>query len=99
MPCYDDRNETPYVLEEAKKDWNHNSSIAELLCGVMKRMDNRELAIYAPKGSKLWHWWEDHKERDRKKAEEELLARKQRLLARRNRIVKLEEELRKLKKG
>jgi hypothetical protein len=98
MPCYD----AGYAADHARdreREWQHNSPVAELLCGVMSKMDNRELAMYAPKGSKLWHWWQDHQERDRKKAAA-VLARKAQ--DNRNRIIKierLEKELQQLKKG
>lgn len=92
MPCYDARDNEPAPFD------HHNNPTAELLCGLLTNMEaSGELDRYLQKGSKLWHWWEDHKERDRKKALREQEERVRAAKAKANRIVKLENELRKLK--
>lgn len=75
MPCYDSRDDEPYrsaqVVEEARREFTHNSPVAELLCTVMKHLQNEHSRGYVsvlanhPEVSK---WWADHQERDRRKA-------------------------------
>lgn len=74
MPCYTEPDpEGDY--HRMQENFRHNSDIAEMLCTTLARykkirpnfsfcalmMDNPEIA----------KWWEEHKERDRKKAESE----------------------------
>ncbi len=74
MPCYDGRDNERTVYVDKPFD-HHNNPTAELLCGLLTKLEKSYtpglVADVAPKGSKLWHWWEDHKERDRKKAARE----------------------------
>jgi hypothetical protein len=103
MPCYDERNSASSQVEASRKEWLHNSPIAELLCELMTKLAQQprlypESALY-PKGSKLWYWWQDHQERDRKKAKEEERRKAQRATGRKNEIIRLEQALAKLKKG
>lgn len=74
MPCYDGRENERQVLvdyedrEKLRREWFHNSPIAELLCSVMKEVPPFVRDSLLLDNTKLAHWWHDHKERDRKKA-------------------------------
>lgn len=66
MPCYDSRSEPKNVLADARKEWMHNSPVAEMLCSVMKEIEaGRLLEIVTPD---VRAWWEDHKKRDTARA-------------------------------
>lgn len=70
MPCHDTRNEPSYVAEEVRRDCRHNSDVAELLCSTMRSMTTRELALVTSQVKGLGQWWDEHLERDRKKAKD-----------------------------
>lgn len=63
MPCYDSRNEPSYLLREAKRDFRHNSDVAQMLCDILKYKP--ELIDYTPE---IQRWWKEHKERDADRA-------------------------------
>ncbi len=75
MPCYDGRDNERTVYVDKPFD-HHNNPTAELLCGLLTKLeknyyDQEGMDALLGKGSKIWHWWSDHKERDRKKASRE----------------------------
>lgn len=74
MPCYDDRNSS----ESIRKDFRHNSDVAEMLCALCAKHAayfgrNREPYPVTEKDALdavhpgLFAWWEEHKARDAKK--------------------------------
>lgn len=77
MPCYDGReNERQVTVTyehegRLRKEWMHNSPIAELLCTAMSNLQGVQRDALIRKDPKLGHWWNDHQERDRKKAASE----------------------------
>jgi hypothetical protein len=72
MPCYDGRDTGERVsdaVESARREFRHNSDVAELLCAqcrALEQLGHKDLIHRA-----VLAWWEEHKERDRKKAERE----------------------------
>jgi len=62
MPCYDSRNEPAYVTAEAKREFRHNSDVAEMLCWVMVQIERGEPITEIP--VELAGWWIEHKKRD-----------------------------------
>ena len=69
MPCYDSRNDPENIWDEARRDFRHNSDVAEMLCTVLRLPRNSDLLHEVPG---LSRWWKEHQERDaRKKAREE----------------------------
>lgn len=74
MPCYDGRenerqvNVTYEHEGRLRKEWMHNSPIAELLCTVMKNLTLVERIHLIGKDPKLGFWWSDHQARDAAKA-------------------------------
>lgn len=66
MPCYDDRDEPAYVLAEARKEWMHNSPVAEMLCDLMKQVAaSGKVNLTAD----VLAWWREHEARDKRKRE------------------------------
>lgn len=93
MPCYDGRenerqvNVTYEHEGRLRKEWMHNSPIAELLCYVMRNLNHAQSVDLRAGNSKLGHWWNDHQVRDAKLATEKVNAEKARK-ARINREIK-----------
>lgn len=77
MPCHDSRDDPSNVWADAKADARHNSDVAELLCSVCKWMES----CGSPMAPKLAVWWREHKDRDRKKAEQEKQHRASRIVS------------------
>lgn len=71
MPCYDERNDPAYQIAEARKDWVHNSPVAELLCGLLTSMTNLERAPFLAMQPRLRAWWIEHQKRDADKVKRE----------------------------
>uniref|UniRef100_A0AAU6VZQ8 Uncharacterized protein n=3 Tax=unclassified bacterial viruses TaxID=12333 RepID=A0AAU6VZQ8_9VIRU len=77
MPCYDSRDherQVPTDEEDRRrlfKEWHHNSPVAELLCWTMKSVDLKQREVLLMANPKLGHWWRDHQERDKSKAQKE----------------------------
>lgn len=69
MPCYDPRPDDELRdLRKAHENFTHNSYVAELLCGVLRRMSASErLNIFAASPSTA-RWWAEHQARDAAKA-------------------------------
>lgn len=69
MPCYDSRDSPEYKVQEARRDFRHNSDVAEMLCYLLKQVD----AVKAGEEFELkltpqiMLWWQEHKIRDAKK--------------------------------
>jgi hypothetical protein len=102
MPCYDAGYEAQSRFDEQvrrEKEWLHNSPVAELLCGVLSNLPASMIADAVRRDPKVGHWWNDHQERDRKKAAQEAARKKRDEQNRLRKISELEGELRKLKKG
>lgn len=82
MPCYDGRenerqvNVTDEHEGRLRREWMHNSPIAELLCSVMKKLTVEQRAPLLVADPKLAHWWRDHQERDKAKADKKLLRKR-----------------------
>lgn len=73
MPCYDGRENERQVLvndvdrERLRKEWRHNSPVAELLCYLLKNSPAARNE-HCQNNPKLAKWWAEHQERDRRKA-------------------------------
>lgn len=75
MPC---RYDVP-TPQEIQSDWEakflHNSTLAEIFCSVMLKLEDMDKGFSDPFVSKLptkaQKWWKEHKERDRKRVNEE----------------------------
>ena len=76
MPCYDppltqaeiNEQERQRVARELEK-FNHNSPVAEMLCHVLGELETAEEPVKLHElPANILKWWEEHKERDRKKA-------------------------------
>src|SRR5687768_16145620 len=97
MPCYDGRETSGYSggyddgKSFQKREGRHNSDVAELLCMVMRSVPGN-VASNLLRDKKLATWWEEHQERDRKKAEQERKEREEK-----TRRTAFERELKKLK--
>lgn len=63
MPCYDPTPDE--IVEHARRDFRHNSDVAELLCAVLKQID-RSAFTWTPE---LKLWWYEHQCRDMVKGE------------------------------
>lgn len=84
MPCYDSRSDPDYVREDARREFRHNSDVAELLCFVLSHPMSVVQACLNNNPA-LAKWWAEHAERDRKKAVDERQASKNGVVsARRN---------------
>lgn len=68
MPCYDPRSEPAYQVAEARKEWMHNSPVAEMLCTILKAI-KPELIKYYPED--IQRWWAEHQARDAEKTKKE----------------------------
>ena len=62
MPCYDDRNSPSNVYADAKREFTHNSPVAEYLCEALKLLTKHGLQSEVSPG--LAQWWIDHQARD-----------------------------------
>lgn len=62
MPCYDSRSDPSYVRYEARKEFRHNSDVAEMLCRLCKVVDPLLL------DHETHQWWVEHQTRDAAKA-------------------------------
>ena len=62
MPCYDPRNEPGYVLAEGKREWVHNSPVAQMLCEAMHLLEKHSPGV--PVSDDLAQWWIAHQARD-----------------------------------
>jgi len=62
MPCYDSRSDanTSEGRAEMRKDFRHNSDVAEMLCGMCRVVEARGLFI----PTDVYEWWKEHKARD-----------------------------------
>lgn len=67
MPCYDSRNEPDYVRAEARREFRHNSDVAEMLCWLMVKIQAQEPITEIP--IELATWWIEHKARDEARVE------------------------------
>jgi len=65
MPCYDGRDSPEYARQEARREFRHNSDVAERLCSLMLQIEAGELKHISPE---LQMWWTEHKARDAAKA-------------------------------
>lgn len=78
MPCDESRSVNPREIEELKKEFIHNSPVAEMLCKIISHigMENIEncLNTYEPIEfmQELNKWWELHRKRDMKRIADEL---------------------------
>lgn len=61
MPCYDHRDSPSEVREEARKDFRHNSDVAEMLCHVLTHTHPSAIATM-PENLRVW--WTEHQTRD-----------------------------------
>lgn len=70
MPCYDGReNERQVDVDyedraRLRKEWEHNSPVAELLCSVLKRLPVMVRGGLINETPALGVWWEEHQKRD-----------------------------------
>lgn len=69
MPCYTEVTEEERAAGY-RKEFRHNSDVAEMLCALMGATEGSP-AWFNAVHPKLIAWYEEHKERDRKKAEKE----------------------------
>jgi arginine/lysine/ornithine decarboxylase len=79
MPCYDppmtQAEITAMEQERVRKQlekFSHNSPVADMLCYVLRKLEEAEEPVkiqHLPEN--IHEWWEEHKERDRKKARAE----------------------------
>lgn len=61
MPCYDNRDSPSEVREEARKDFRHNSDVAEMLCHVLSNIHPFAIATLP---ENIQQWWQEHQIRD-----------------------------------
>jgi hypothetical protein len=61
VPCYDSRNEPAYVRAEARKEWRHNSDVAQMLCTILKECRPETIATLP---EEIQQWWAEHQARD-----------------------------------
>ena len=61
MPCYDNRDSPSEVRAEARKDFRHNSDVAEMLCHVLTHVPPSDIQTM-PKNIQVW--WTEHQARD-----------------------------------
>ncbi|AUV61799.1 hypothetical protein FDJ28_gp53 [Pseudomonas phage Bjorn] len=70
MPCYDPRDTDPELArrdgyESAKREFTHNSPVAELLCYLLT--NSPAARTHAATNPALGRWWRDHQARDAKR--------------------------------
>jgi hypothetical protein len=63
MPCYDERGSGGIrEVRVTPKEYRHNSPVAEMLCGLCRQLEKRDMMeLLGPKTRK---WWAEHKRRD-----------------------------------
>lgn len=70
MPCYDGReNERQVDVDyedraRLRKEWTHNSPVAELLCTALKNLPLNQRRNLFEIDQRLAVWWSEHKRRD-----------------------------------
>ncbi len=93
MPCY-----TEPDPEAEREHFNHNSEVAELLCGVMGMSSQATRDAWIRAYPQLGHWWKEHQRRDREKREQEEQSRKQSIEQEERKIRDAQRRLKKLRR-
>lgn len=68
MPCYDERDSTAEELAAARKEFRHNSDVAEMLCRLCHLIED-DPGIPNLLDVDTQRWFEEHKKRDANKAD------------------------------
>jgi hypothetical protein len=63
MPCYDGRESQHFAVEEARREFRHNSDVAEMLCRLMRQLESNADELEIPVSLQMW--WYEHKQRDK----------------------------------
>lgn len=72
MPCYDPRDNSDSALESRVRtklvnEFQHNSNVAAMLCGVLTRVHPVDVLKLAEEVPGLATWWVEHQARDKAK--------------------------------